>query len=63
MRLKLRKDYLIGPEPKKKKIICSDDEDDFIVDDEAGEADVDFELSEEEKRPRKKKTGLDAWLK
>ncbi|VDP13956.1 unnamed protein product [Heligmosomoides polygyrus] len=62
MRLKLRKDYLIGPEPKKKKIICSDDEDDFIVDDEAGEADVDFELSEEEKRPRKKKTGLDSYL-
>ncbi|KAK6060272.1 protein, SNF2 family [Cooperia oncophora] len=54
-----------GPDVKKKKIIHSDDDEDFIVSDEVEDADEEFMLSdEEEKRPRKKKkTGLQAWLK
>ncbi|PIO68266.1 helicase protein [Teladorsagia circumcincta] len=53
-----------GPDAKKKKIIHSDDDEDFIVEDEAEDADEDFMLSdEEEKRPRKKRTALDSWLK
>uniref|UniRef100_A0A7I4YDG9 SWI/SNF-related matrix-associated actin-dependent regulator of chromatin subfamily A containing DEAD/H box 1 homolog n=1 Tax=Haemonchus contortus TaxID=6289 RepID=A0A7I4YDG9_HAECO len=53
-----------GPEAKKKKTIHSDDDEDFIVDDDLDDADEDFMLSDEEdKRPRKKRTGLDSWLK
>ncbi|KAK5969483.1 hypothetical protein GCK32_003532, partial [Trichostrongylus colubriformis] len=53
-----------GPDVKRKKVIHSDDDEDFIVEDEADDADEDFMLSDEEqKRPRKKRTGLDSWLK